>query len=37
VKSEFRKVFKATDDEAFQVFDDENAALGSFNGKPQIP
>jgi anti-sigma B factor antagonist len=37
VKSEFRKVFKATDDEAFQIFDDENSAIGSFNGKPPAP
>jgi anti-sigma B factor antagonist len=33
VKSEFRKVFRATDDQAFQIFDDEKSALTSFNDK----
>lgn len=31
VKSEFRKVFKATDEVTFQVFDDEQTAVVSFN------
>ncbi len=30
VRSEFQKVFKATDELAFRLFEDEKAALGSF-------
>jgi anti-sigma B factor antagonist len=33
VKSEFRKVFKATEDPRFQIFDKENEALSSFNSE----
>jgi len=36
VKSEFKKVFRATDEQAFQVFENEEAALTAFNDKPQI-
>src|SRR5271170_6044740 len=34
VKSEFQKVFKATDESAFRVYEDERAALVSFTEEP---
>jgi anti-anti-sigma regulatory factor len=34
VRSEFRKVFKATDESAFRLFEDEKAAVISFVEEP---
>jgi anti-sigma B factor antagonist len=36
VRSEFKKVFKATDDDAFKVFEDEKSAVVSFVEEPII-